>query len=577
MATTQYIGARYVPRHMGEWNINTQYGALDVVLYTDGNSYTAKCFPPKGTPPTNDQYWALSAQFNQQLAALDDQVKKIPNKGYYFASMNEIPNTLENGDFGCCSGYSEKNDGGEFDFFVTDTAFYTGTESALSIKKGDKYVNILFDSVLNAKWFGCKGNGETDDTIAMQSAITMATVWGVTLYVPVGTYKISATLNANNRCSIIGGTENVQLFNGGNTSTIFTSAISGNSPLFNIGNNAAFTDAGSSTSEVTMKNIRFNAVDGSKNRVCLYISGYRCIFENIHISGYGIGIFNKHGYYNKFRNIDINTCYISFLSYSGGPQNSFENCWFAYGSDNPGTFDEPMIASLLPYENNETTAMMLYRSKISADNFSAEGCNVGFVCKEECGASFGYVNMERIKTKFFNVQSGTNVACNVKVKMLNTWNDSSNNGNFKVDYGSKLEIGSIFEKIPANLVDIGTGGLFINTTIHGYAIVDVNIENMTGTIVNNSHFSEEGLIIDVTVTDANVTSGSVATRIVPEIGDSAYSPKHAYTIACIDNNNQSKLLQYNTVKAIVELDGNYIYGQYKRIEVKAVLKNPSQK
>lgn len=77
MATTQYIGARYVPRHLGEWDINTQYGALDVVLYTDGNSYTAKCYPPKGTPPTNDQYWSLSANFNQQLASLTEKVEKI--------------------------------------------------------------------------------------------------------------------------------------------------------------------------------------------------------------------------------------------------------------------------------------------------------------------------------------------------------------------------------------------------------------------------------------------------------------------------------------------------------------------
>lgn len=80
MATTQYIGARYVPRHMGEWDVNTQYGALDVVLYTDGNSYTAKCFPPKGTLPTNEQYWALSANFNAQLEFLNEQYNNLSGK-----------------------------------------------------------------------------------------------------------------------------------------------------------------------------------------------------------------------------------------------------------------------------------------------------------------------------------------------------------------------------------------------------------------------------------------------------------------------------------------------------------------
>lgn len=88
MATTQYIGARYVPRHMGEWDANTQYGALDVVLYTDGNSYTAKCVPPKGTVPTNDQYWALSAQFNQQLASVNNRIDVA------YSNISAIENNL---------------------------------------------------------------------------------------------------------------------------------------------------------------------------------------------------------------------------------------------------------------------------------------------------------------------------------------------------------------------------------------------------------------------------------------------------------------------------------------------------
>lgn len=73
----QYIGARYVPQHMGEWSSDVQYSALDVVLYTDGNSYTAKCYPPRGTVPTDTKYWALSAQFNQQLAAVNEKLSTV--------------------------------------------------------------------------------------------------------------------------------------------------------------------------------------------------------------------------------------------------------------------------------------------------------------------------------------------------------------------------------------------------------------------------------------------------------------------------------------------------------------------
>lgn len=95
--TTQYIGARYVPRHMGEWDSNTQYGALDVVLYTDGNSYTAKQFPPKGTLPTDSKYWALSANFNQQLASLQNTVNEItPLKNISFGAVNAVSYGVDN-------------------------------------------------------------------------------------------------------------------------------------------------------------------------------------------------------------------------------------------------------------------------------------------------------------------------------------------------------------------------------------------------------------------------------------------------------------------------------------------------
>lgn len=129
MATTQYIGARYVPRHMGEWDSNTQYSSLDVVLYTDGNSYTAKCFPPKGTLPTNDQYWALSAQFNQQLAALDGKVQNAEND----------------------------------------------------------IIKLFGRSCASVKDYGAVGDGVTDDSAAFIEAVTN----NKAVYVPTGKYKVN--------------------------------------------------------------------------------------------------------------------------------------------------------------------------------------------------------------------------------------------------------------------------------------------------------------------------------------------------------------------------------------------------
>ena len=61
-----YIGMRYVPIIIGEWNNETKYEPLSIVLY-QGNSYTSKTFVPAGVVPTNTEYWALTGNYNAQI------------------------------------------------------------------------------------------------------------------------------------------------------------------------------------------------------------------------------------------------------------------------------------------------------------------------------------------------------------------------------------------------------------------------------------------------------------------------------------------------------------------------------
>lgn len=96
--TRQYIGARYVPLHKGLWADDVQYSAMDVVLYTDGNTYTAKQAPPLGTLPTNTSFWSLSANYSSQYAdilsrftQIDDSITDIKKNQY------TIINVLEHG------------------------------------------------------------------------------------------------------------------------------------------------------------------------------------------------------------------------------------------------------------------------------------------------------------------------------------------------------------------------------------------------------------------------------------------------------------------------------------------------
>ena len=62
----QYVGARYVPKIMGEWNKALQYEALSVVTYK-GNSFTSKVPVPANVEINNTNYWVNTANYNAQV------------------------------------------------------------------------------------------------------------------------------------------------------------------------------------------------------------------------------------------------------------------------------------------------------------------------------------------------------------------------------------------------------------------------------------------------------------------------------------------------------------------------------
>lgn len=62
----QYVGARYVPKIMGEWNKALQYEALSVVTYM-GNSFTSKVPVPANVEINNTDYWVNTGNYNAQV------------------------------------------------------------------------------------------------------------------------------------------------------------------------------------------------------------------------------------------------------------------------------------------------------------------------------------------------------------------------------------------------------------------------------------------------------------------------------------------------------------------------------
>jgi len=86
MAKNIYIGKRYVPLIVGNWDNtkNTSYESLSVVTY-GGDSYTSKRDVPIGIDLNNLTYWIKSGEYNLQVAQYKEEVEN-----YVISSTQEI-------------------------------------------------------------------------------------------------------------------------------------------------------------------------------------------------------------------------------------------------------------------------------------------------------------------------------------------------------------------------------------------------------------------------------------------------------------------------------------------------------
>lgn len=75
----QYVGARYVPKIMGEWDKALEYEALSIVTYK-GNSFTSKVPVPAKVDITDEKYWVNTGNYNAQVEGYRNDVTNLSNK-----------------------------------------------------------------------------------------------------------------------------------------------------------------------------------------------------------------------------------------------------------------------------------------------------------------------------------------------------------------------------------------------------------------------------------------------------------------------------------------------------------------
>lgn len=193
----RYVGHRYVPLIMGEWDKKISYEGLSIVTY-QGNSYTSKKRVPVGIDISNEEYWVVTGNYNAQVEEYRQEVKRMGD--YVDTEVTEL-----NKDFN-----EHKTE------ITNDLNSHKDEVNQLVSSKADKS-----SLELNIMDFGAVGDGVNDDTPAFKNAIETLEDGGGVIKVPKTSqnYLIKQPLDLTSNITIDGDNADIRL---SGTRTLFT-------------------------------------------------------------------------------------------------------------------------------------------------------------------------------------------------------------------------------------------------------------------------------------------------------------------------------------------------------------------
>lgn len=178
----QYIGARYVPLFAdpAEWDNTKTYEPLTIVLHK-GNSYTSRQYVPTGIDITNNDYWALTGNYNAQIEAYRAETQANTSK---FAAMG-INNTNEATEF--LHRIETLDTDSTFNKEIIKAGFGADTIDAATTSYKSNYMDI--------RKLGCKPNDTTANNAQLINKWLSDNPQSA-LYVPNGEWFVENTITA---------------------------------------------------------------------------------------------------------------------------------------------------------------------------------------------------------------------------------------------------------------------------------------------------------------------------------------------------------------------------------------------
>ena len=159
----------------------------------------------------------LKTELNRQIATANETLitaLKAANEAMIsvqsinirtFNSIEEMKasNTLKAGALAKTLGFYTAGDGGGANYVIVNSIGEEELDEATLISlQNSLYAKLLIEDYVNVKWFGVKGDGETDDTNALQLCFNY--IKGGCVTIPEGTYKTTEQLTADKGMKLFG-------------------------------------------------------------------------------------------------------------------------------------------------------------------------------------------------------------------------------------------------------------------------------------------------------------------------------------------------------------------------------------
>ena len=88
-----YVGHRYVPKLMGEWDKTESYEGLSIVT-NKGTSYTSKKRVPVGIDILDEEYWVVTGNYNAQIEEYRKDIRDLQSQ--YIKDLNNLEKDINN-------------------------------------------------------------------------------------------------------------------------------------------------------------------------------------------------------------------------------------------------------------------------------------------------------------------------------------------------------------------------------------------------------------------------------------------------------------------------------------------------